>query len=193
MKRLILASASPRRRELIERLGYPVDVMVSRADESIIPGESPESFAVRVAMGKAEEVAARVPAGGIVLGMDTVVVLGGQQMGKPDSPIEARDMLEKLSGRSHEVLTGVGIVDMCSGRRIRKMARTEVTFKSLTSAEIERYIAGGEPLDKAGAYGIQGVASLFVERINGCYYNVVGLPLNLLYETLLECGFSPAF
>jgi len=193
MKRLILASASPRRRELIERLGYPVDVMVSRTDESIIPGELPESFAVRVAMEKAEDVAARVPAGGVVLGMDTVVVLGGQQMGKPASPLEAREMLENLSGRSHDVLTGLGIVDMYSGRRIRKMARTEVTFKSLTSDEIERYIGGGEPFDKAGAYGIQGAASLFVERINGCYYNVVGLPLNLLYETLLECGFSPAF
>ena len=193
MKRLILASASPRRRDLIERLGYPVDVIVSRADESVMPGESPESFAMRAAMDKAEDVASRVRDEGIVLGMDTIVVLGDEQMGKPDSAHAAKEMLEKLSGRSHDVITGVAIVDMYSGRSIKKISRTEVSFKSLTAGEIERYTSSGEPLDKAGAYGIQGTASLFIERINGCYYNVVGLPLNLLYETLLELGLSPAY
>lgn len=192
MKPLILASASPRRRELIARLGVPFTVSPADIDESMLPGENADAFARRIARDKALKIAASVDAG-IVIGVDTIVVIDGGVMGKPESNESARLMLEKLSGRTHEVTSGVAVIERPSGRTIVTSAVTEVRFKTLTSREIDRYVASGEPLDKAGAYGIQGVASLFVEEISGCYYNVVGLPLNLLYETLLEFGVEPAF
>ncbi|MBI5143075.1 MAG: septum formation inhibitor Maf [Nitrospirae bacterium] len=192
MKPLILASASPRRRELIARLGVPFTVSPADIDESMLPGENADAFARRIAQEKALKIAASVDSG-IVVGVDTIVALDGEVMGKPESPEVATAMLAKLSGRTHEVISGVAVIERPSGRTIVTSAVTDVRFKTLTSREIDRYVASGEPLDKAGAYGIQGIASLFVEGISGCYYNVVGLPLNLLYETLLALGVEPAF
>jgi septum formation protein len=192
MKPLILASASPRRRELIARLGVPFTVSPANIDESMLPGENADAFARRIARDKALKIAEAVDAG-IVIGVDTIVALDGGVMGKPESRESARFMLEKLSGRTHEVISGVAVIERPSGRTIVASATTVVRFKALAALEIDRYIASGEPQDKAGAYGIQGIASLFVEGISGCYYNVVGLPLNLLYETLLEFGVEPAF
>lgn len=192
MKPLILASASPRRRELIARLGVSFSVSPADVDESKFPGENAVAFACRIAHDKALTIASATN-NGIVIGVDTIVVIDGEVMGKPESPEAARAMLEKLSGRTHEVVSGVAVIEMPSGKTFIESAATNVRFKALSRLEIDRYVASGEPLDKAGAYGIQGVASLFVEGISGCYYNVVGLPLNLLYETLLEFGMEPAF
>jgi len=191
MNKIILASASPRRRELIARLGIPFQVVPSRIEEFGPEGEPPESFALRLAREKARDVAA--DRDGLIIGVDTVVVLDGVRMGKPEGPGEAAEMLRQLSGREHLVMSGLAIVEEPSGREVSRLAVTEVLFKELSAEEIDRYVATEEPMDKAGGYGIQGIGGLFVERISGCYYNVVGLPLNLLYEELHGLGFSPEF
>jgi len=188
--RVILASASPRRRELLARIVPSFDVRPSHIDEIREPGESPEAFAIRAALDKARHVASGVSLG-LVLGLDTIVVLGDTVLGKPASADDARAMLEHLSDRTHEVISGLALVEKPSGKTLTRSAITEVRFKELTLPEIEAYVRSGEPLDKAGAYGIQGTAGMFVQSISGCYYNVVGLPLNLLYETLTEFGLQP--
>lgn len=182
--RLILASASPRRRELLRRAGIAFRVRPAPVDESVRPGESPRRHVRRLAREKAE--AARRP-GDRVLGADTVVVIDGKILGKPRNAREAGRMLRLLSGRVHRVLTGICL--LTSQGSCSEVVETRVWFRRLTRAEIAGYIASGEPFGKAGAYAIQGLASRFVERVEGCYYNVVGLPVsrvNAMVRSLRE-------
>lgn len=181
---LVLASRSPRRRALLERLGLAFDVRPSPDDERWPEGEAPGTAVERLALEKAEAVAHAAPEA-LTLGADTVVVLEGTVLGKPADPEEARRMLRRLSGATHTVYTGLALVHPASGRRVTAHETTAVTFAPLTEDEIARYVATGAPLDKAGAYGIQDDAgALFVTRIEGDYYNVVGLPLHRLYRLL---------
>lgn len=188
---LVLASTSPRRRELLRRLGLRFHLAVPRASETAIrrarPDLSPRRFALACARAKALSVAADVPAG-LIVGVDTIVVLDGRVLGKPRTRAEARQMLRSLSGRTHRVISGLAVV-MMPGRRVRTAAETtRVAFRRLADEEIERYIATREPYDKAGAYGIQEKAGVFVERVEGCYSNVIGLPVTLLLRLLAESG-----
>jgi septum formation protein len=184
---LILASASPRRRELLTQAGYRFEVQPSSIPESRRPGEDAIRFATRLAREKAEEVFARhtpstTPV--MVLGADTVVVCDGEIMGKPADAADATRMLLLLSGRTHQVVTGVAVVWGLSSAEIAA-EMTQVTMRTLSSQEVADYVAGGEPMDKAGAYAIQGYAGRWIPRIHGCYFNVVGLPLALV-TSLLE-------
>jgi nucleoside triphosphate pyrophosphatase len=181
---LILASSSPRRQELLRNAGFEFEVRSSSIREEPRPGETPEAFVRRMAAEKALEVAARSPAATLVLGADTVVVMDREILGKPRNPEEAARMLRQLSGRSHQVLTGVCLVKAPDSIEARGESDTRVWFRPLEDAEIRDYVASGEPLDKAGAYGIQGRASRFVTRIEGCYFNVVGLPVALVDQML---------
>jgi len=188
--RLILASASPRRKHLLRDAGFIFQVVPSTIEEDYQPGESPEAFVERLAGRKADQVAQRYAQqpGVVVLGADTIVVLAGEVLGKPQSAAAAGQIVQKLAGHTHEVITGIALVEPATGKRVVRHARTKVTFLPLSQAEIEAYVASSEPLDKAGAYGIQGCAARFVSRIEGCYFNVVGLPLSLLYSLLREHG-----
>lgn len=188
--RLILASRSPRRLEILRTVGIVPEVRVSEVDERSLPPAEPHLYATSLARLKAEAVA-RGLAAGLVLAADTVVVLGRHILGQPDDRAEAVEMLADLSGKSHEVVTGVCLIDCATGRVETGHEVTRVRFKELTRAEIEWYVDSGEPMDKAGAYGIQGRAGLFVEGIEGCYFNVVGLPLHRVYRMLDAAGFSP--
>jgi septum formation protein len=188
--RLILASQSPRRRELLELLGWPFEVIPSSVDEEAVPpGLAPAQLAGWLATRKAEEVADAHP-GVFVIGADTIVVLGDQVLGKPVDLDDARRMLRLLSGVSHQVMTGIAV------RRagpdavlLSDVVQTEVTFRRLTDNEIEAYLLTGEAMDKAGAYGIQGYASLLVEGVRGDYPNIVGLPVARLAQLLRLVGF----
>ena len=184
---LILASASPRRRELLTQAGYRFEVQPSCVPESRRPGEDAIRFATRLAREKAEEVFARSQpstAPMMVLGADTVVVCDGEVMGKPADAADATRMLLLLSGRTHQVVTGVAVVWGLGSAEVAAEL-TQVTMRTLSPQEVADYVAGGEPMDKAGAYAIQGYAGRWIPRINGCYFNVVGLPLALV-TSLLE-------
>jgi septum formation protein len=184
---LILASASPRRRELLTQAGYRFEVQPSSLPESRRPGEDAIRYATRLAREKAEEVFAHHPpstAPLMVLGADTVVVCDGEVMGKPADAADAARMLLLLSGRTHQVVTGVAVV-WGSGSAEVAAEITHVTMLTLSPEEVAGYVAGGEPMDKAGAYAIQGYAGRWIPRIHGCYFNVVGLPLALV-TSLLE-------
>jgi septum formation protein len=190
--KLILASASPRRRELLAQAGYRFEVQPSSVPESRRPGEDAIRFATRLAREKAEEVFARRQAAGMaetatVLGADTVVVCDGEVLGKPSDAADAERMLLLLSGRTHHVVTGVAVVWGSSAPPAVEIAAelTQVTVQTLSPEEVSRYVASGEPMDKAGAYAIQGYAGRWIPRISGCYFNVVGLPLALV-ASLLE-------
>lgn len=186
---LILASASPRRAELLAAAGIAFDVRPAHIDERIRPGENAASYAGRVAEEKARAVHANA-AGRPVLAADTVVVIDGQVLGKPADADDAKRMLRMLSGRAHQVLTAVVLAGSGSGPA-SLLTGTEVTtveFALLNKAEIEWYVASGEPSDKAGAYAIQGLASRFVTRIDGSYSNVVGLPVALVYAMCSRAG-----
>ncbi|MDN5344745.1 MAG: nucleoside triphosphate pyrophosphatase [Clostridia bacterium] len=185
--RLILASASPRRRELLARLGLGFTIQPSEVDESGYRDLPPADKVEALALAKARAVAATAE-GALVIGADTVVVLQGQVLGKPASAAEAVAMLEFLSGRTHTVYTGVAVVRAPAGPAAAAHACTEVTFRQLSSAIIAAYVASGEPMDKAGAYGIQGRGALLVAGINGDYFNVVGLPLVKVAELLEQFG-----
>ena len=179
MSKLVLASASPRRREILSTAGYAFEVRPADVDESLRPGESPAAYVERLAEEKARAV---WRPGEITLGADTTVVIDGEALGKPADADEAAAMLRRLAGRPHEVLTGYCIYD---GRTARSgVESTTVVFAPLSDAEIEAYAASGEPYDKAGGYGIQGLASKFIPRIEGCYFNVVGLPIARIREML---------
>ena len=182
--RLILASASPRRRDLLRNAGFDFEVRPGQIVEEIQPGELPEDFARRAAREKALQIAASSPRGGLVLGADTVVVIDGQTLGKPSDPEDAARMLRLLSGRTHQVHTGICLVRAPNSIEALKHETTLVTFRKLDEEEIRQYVESGEPWDKAGGYAIQGLASKFVIRISGCYSNVVGLPVALVYEIL---------
>lgn len=180
LETLVLASHSPRRAEILRQAGIPFVIRVALVDEDPHPGERPEDYVVRLAERKAMAVDAAPEE--IVLGADTTVVVAGVMLGKPASPAEARHMLARLSGRRHHVLTGICL--RLGGQVVRDWAATHVWFSAMSRREIREYAASGEPLDKAGAYAIQGLASRYVERIEGCYFNVVGLPVALVYHHL---------
>jgi len=186
---IILASNSPRRRELLDQAGIGYIADPADADESRLPDEKPEEFAVRVALDKARLTAGRHREG-LVIGADTIVVVEGEILGKPSSAADAAYMLSRISGRTHRVITGVAVIDAGTGRCEAGFEVTEVQMRAIDKAESDAYIATGEPMDKAGAYGIQGKAAFFVEGIDGCYPNVVGLPLSRLGRMLESFGFS---
>jgi septum formation protein len=178
--KLVLASQSPRRAELLTAAGFDFIVRVSDVDETHRAGEGPEEYSLRLAREKALAVVAGPD--DTVLGADTIVVLNGEIMGKPRDAADATRMLIALSGRGHDVLTGVCLL---RGEKLfTEMTKTTVWFASLSDAEIAWYVASGEPMDKAGAYAIQGLASRFVDRIEGSYSNVVGLPVSVVYRLL---------
>lgn len=181
---LILASASPRRQELLRRAGFDFEVRPSKVEEARRGDETAEEFARRAAREKALAVAASAPQGDLVLAADTAVVVKEEILGKPAGPDDAARMLRLLSGLTHRVITGVCLVRAPNQMEALKQETTFVTFRTLDEQEIRDYVRSGEPLDKAGAYGIQGLASKFVTRIEGCYFNVVGLPVYLVYELL---------
>ncbi|MBR4078709.1 MAG: septum formation inhibitor Maf [Christensenellaceae bacterium] len=180
MKKIILASASPRRRELLGQLTEVFEVVPSGAEETITE-TNPYDMVCALARVKAEWVAEQYP-DAVVIGADTMVYLEDEPLGKPHDIGEAREMLKKLSGRVHQVYTGVCVI--ADGKVMTDAACTDVHFAKLSDEEIERYLDTNESMDKAGAYGIQGYAARFIERIDGCYFNVVGLPLRLLYTML---------
>lgn len=182
---IILASNSPRRKQLLRQIGLVFTSDPADVDESVLTGESPETYAVRVALDKAR-VAAKRAGEGIIIAADTIVVLDDMILGKPTDRRDAERMLVVLSGKMHRVITGLALMDASTGRSLTRTAITKVWFRRLSLGEIESYVATGEPLDKAGAYGIQEKGALLVEKIEGCYFNVVGLPLSLLGEMLRE-------
>ena len=184
---VLLASASPRRQDLLQAAGIRFEAVASNIPEVMQPGEGAEQFVCRMAVAKAEQVAAdRGGEARLIVAADTVVVVNQTVLGKPDSASSAASMLRLLSGRTHVVLTGLCVLEAGGGRRWVEAVRTQVRFGPLTEAEISQYVATGEPLDKAGAYAIQGLASKFVEWIEGCYFNVVGLPVPTLYRMLKQ-------
>jgi septum formation protein len=183
--RLILASASPRRAELLRAAGFEFDVVPADVDERPQPGEQPDAYVCRVALDKARAVAACL-SDAVVLAADTCVVVDGLILGKPADGDDAARMLQMLSGRSHVVLTGVAVIGP-AGIRV-EASSSHVVVAGLSSVEIAWYVASGEPADKAGAYAIQGLASRFVEAVDGSYSNVVGLPVALVYRLLCEQG-----
>lgn len=183
-RRLILASQSPRRREILERAGLAFEVRVAGVEEQVEPGENPLDYVRRLALAKARAVERGESE--VVLGADTVVVLDEHILEKPADAREAARMLRLLSGRSHTVLTGICLLS--GARMVTDVAESRVWFTRLSEAEIASYAASGEPLDKAGGYAIQGLASKFIERIEGCYFNIVGLPVSLVYQRLKELG-----
>ena len=188
--KLILASASPRRAEILRGAGLQFTVLSSAVDETPIPGEPPQDLVRRLALAKAELVAARALGPAIVTAADTVVVLEGAILGKPRTSEDARQMLEKLSGRTHSVMTGVALIRLPDAERREFIETTQVHFASVSNEEIVKYLASGEPFDKAGAYAIQGLGGRFVPRIDGCYFNVVGLPLARLYHEISLLGWQ---
>jgi septum formation protein len=183
---LVLASQSPRRCEILTAAGIDFVVRAVNVPEEHRPGEPPEVYVLRLSEEKAR--AAVGGAGDIVLGADTVVVAGGQILEKPRDGADAARMLAILSGREHDVITGICLLQ--GDRKIVDMARTRVHFATMSESDIETYVASGEPMDKAGAYAIQGLASKFIDRIEGEYFNVVGLPIALVYRHLGSTGFS---
>ncbi|MFR8643804.1 MAG: Maf family protein [Monoglobus pectinilyticus] len=186
--RFILASASPRRREILENISLDFEIIADESEEIMIEGEKPYDTVKRLAMQKAKNIAAGIESGEntIVIGADTVVSIDGNILGKPNDEIEAKDMLLTLSGRINTVYTGLAVIETQSGKEVSDFVSTGVKFRNLSEKEIENYIRSGEPMDKAGAYGIQKIGGLFVESINGDYFNVVGLPLCRLGEILSE-------
>jgi septum formation protein len=187
---ILLASASPRRQELLARMGLSFTVCPAELDESRWDGLPPQTLVESLSQAKGEVVAASAPAGTLVIAADTVVVLDGQVLGKPRDEAEAASMLALLSGRTHEVYTGLSIrrdALVCTTHQI-----TSVCFRSLTEEDITRYVKTGEPMDKAGAYGIQGYGAMLVSTISGDYFNVMGLPVCLLAQLLTaQFGLNP--
>jgi septum formation protein len=188
--RIILASQSPRRRELLSLIGIPHEVLPADLDETLWPGEVPVSHAERLARSKAEAIATR-ESGAVVIGADTIVVLDGEILGKPGDASEAAATLRRLSGRTHTVHTAVAVAR--HGQTVSGVESVEVTFRPLTDVQIETYIATGEPMDKAGAYGIQGYGAVIVERVHGDYFAVMGLALGRLVELLGQVGVAYRF
>lgn len=187
MRPIILASASPRRQELLANLGLEFEVKVSDVDEHIEENIPPAQLVENLAERKASAIAAE-SISGLVIGADTIVVLGEKPLGKPADRDAAVEMLQNLQGRSHEVYTGLAVIDVSTGQSVVTHQATAVRFKPMTSEQIERYVDTGEPMDKAGAYAVQGKASIFIDSIRGCYFNVVGLPVSKLADALRTFG-----
>jgi len=186
--KLILASSSPRRAEILANAGMPFSVLSSAVDESPYPSEAPAALVQRLANAKADLVTARAVGPAIILAADTVVVLDDKILGKPSSIEDARHMLQQLSGRTHSVLTGVALIRLPDGERRQFIESTLVHFRPITDEELSSYLATEEPYDKAGAYAIQGRAGRYIPRIDGCYFNVVGLPLSRVLTELQTLG-----
>jgi septum formation protein len=186
---IILASASPRRHDILARLGINFTAIASNVDERPHVDESPGDYIIRIARSKVVDVARKYESG-LVIGADTVVVLDSKILGKPIDDEDARQMLFSLAGRWHAVMTGVALYDTATKREVVDFEKTLVRFAPLTDAEINWYLATGEHKDKAGAYGIQGCAGLFIEEIAGNYHNVVGLPIPLVYRLANRLGYS---
>ncbi len=185
---LVLASGSPRRREILERLGFEFTVRPVDIDESPVSGEVPGDYVLRLARAKAR---AAARAGELVLAADTIVAIGGEILGKPRDAGHARVMLERLSGKEHQVHTGVALCDLERALQLAVVESTQVRFAALSAQEIDWYVATGEPLDKAGAYAVQGCGALFVEAVSGSYSSVVGLPVATTYRLLRRAGYFP--
>ncbi len=183
---VILASGSPRRKELLTQIGLPFTVIPSSAEENIPSGISPDMVVKSLSLLKAADVCKSQPAEALVIGADTIVVADDEILTKPKDEADAKAMLRRLSGRSHSVLTGLTVMRARDGKSVSVAEETSVYFKDLTDEEIASYIRTGEPMDKAGAYGVQGLGGLFIEKIDGDYYNVVGLPLQRLGRLLQE-------
>lgn len=183
---IILASKSPRRQELLKLLGVDFTIHTADIDETMDPALPPEQEVARVGEEKAEAVAAQCASEDIVIAADTIVVVDGQILGKPRSEADAVRMLSLLSGRRHEVMTGLTVLQ--GGYMQRCVVRTGIEFRTLSDCELRAYVATGEPMDKAGAYGIQGKCAIFVDKIDGDYNNVVGLPVAAIYRELKKLG-----
>jgi septum formation protein len=185
--RLILASKSPRRRYLLEQAGLEFSVIPSNFKENSMPLSPADSYVKRLAEAKAKDISQRYP-DSWVIGADTIVLIDNDMLGKPDSRLEARRMLQSLSGKTHQVLTGYCICCKATGRLFSETIKTDVRFKKLTNLQIDWYINSGEPFDKAGAYAIQGIGTFLVKSIHGSYTNVVGLPVCEVLEFLINEG-----
>jgi septum formation protein len=188
--RVILASASPRRRELLTLVGIAHEVQPANVDESLFAGETPTGHSERLARSKAHTIAEREP-NAVVVAADTIVVVDGEILGKPRDGADAVAMLERLSGRSHAVFTAIAVAR--GGSTESAVERVQVTFRPLTADEISAYVATGEPMDKAGAYGIQGYGATIVERVEGDYFSVMGLGLRRMVELLSRIGVEYEF
>ena len=186
--KIVLASASPRRKELLQLIGLNPEIIIPDVDEILRPGESPEVFLERVAVAKGIDVYRKKFFSHVLISADTVVLLGDELIGKPKNRQDAFRMLHRLAGKQHEVLTGISL--MCQGETSFGISRTAVYFKELAENEIDFYLDHENFLDKAGAYAIQGRAAVFVERIEGCFFNVMGFPLNLFYRMIMDRGFN---
>lgn len=189
LPKLILASGSPRRAEILTSVGWEFTKDSADIDETELPGESPEDYVQRLAREKAETVAQKYT-NAIVLGADTTVLIDHQIIGKPVDPADAKRMLKMLSGNWHEVLTGIALVQASSSNSIVGIQRTKVKFAEMSEEEIDFLVEKGEPLDKAGAYAVQAQAALFIEGIEGDYWNVVGLPVSLVYRLVQDLSFN---
>jgi septum formation protein len=191
--KLILASSSPRRAEVLRDAGFVFQVRPADVNETRLPQEAAEDYVRRVAQAKAHAVAEQARAVGeraIVIAADTIVLTEAQILGKPKDADDARRMLRLFSGRTHEVLTALCVINIATGKEALHVEKTRVEFLKMSEEEIESYIQSGEPFDKAGAYGIQGIAGRFATRIEGCYFNVLGLPLSRLWTTLQAFGWK---
>lgn len=187
--KLILASGSPRRAEILRNAGFSFTVQPAHIDEALLSNERAENYVMRLAQAKAQLMATGANENTFVIGADTTVVCNGRIFGKPADAADAREMLSALSGTTHEVLTGIAIVRVFDGKSVPEVATTRVTFLPLAPEDIDAYIVSGEPFDKAGAYGIQGLGGKFVSRIEGCYFNVMGLPLSRVWQILCSLGY----
>jgi septum formation protein len=186
-KKIILASTSPRRHELAQQMGLEFEIIPSNYEEDMTMNMGPDKLAMTLAYGKALDVA-KDRKEGIVLGIDTFIAFEGKKLGKPKSKEDAFQMLQSFSGKSQEVYSGVALIDCETGEEIKDYEVTKVKFRDLTDDEINNYIKTGEPMDKAGAYAIQGLSSIFIERIEGCYKNVMGFPVYNIYKNLNKMG-----
>lgn len=189
MKKIILASSSPRRKDLLLHIGLEFEIDPSNYEEDMSLKLEPKELAEYLSLEKAKDVAQRHK-DSIIISADTIVVVEGEVFGKPKTPERARYMLEKLSNKAHSVITAFAIIDTETNKQISKSVETKVYFKNLSEEEINNYIASGEPLDKGGAYAIQGLAGLFVEKIEGDYFNIVGLPIMPLAQELKNFGIN---
>jgi septum formation protein len=187
MQNITLASTSPRRAELLSQLGLAFTIVASGVAEDENNEKDPVRLAAQLALSKAQAVAAPLDAG-VVIAADTIVCIEGQLLGKPQNEYEAAEMLRTLGGRTHQVLTGVAVIRQPRGQTLIHVEITHVTMRTLREEEICWYVGSGEPYDKAGGYGIQGKAAIFVEKVEGCYFNVVGLPLFALSLMLEKVG-----
>ncbi len=187
MDNIILASSSPRRQELLRQLGIPFRIQVASVDETVEGDMPPGQLVETLSLRKARAVSGGLESG-LVIGSDTVVTMGDKILGKPVNKEDALEMLESLRGRRHQVFTGLAVIDSVTGKYATVHECTEVYFRDASRQELEAYISTGEPFDKAGAYGIQGMGAVFVSRIEGCYFNVMGLPVAKLVQVLQQFG-----